>query len=211
MPVASVYSIYLNNIPASLRETQKECVMKFLPEGWEFKQLWSRVSHPDGLADAVEQSKNDIIIFLDIDCVPLSDEALPFLAEGAEQGLLVGAVQRANHVNNNAHLYVGPFSMGFSREKYYQLGCPTFTETYRGDVAEELTYRWQEDNPRSIMFLWPSHVEQPLWDLDGSYNFGLGTTYGQDSLFYHLFNARDPLTQQKFIIKCNQVLEKQVA
>lgn len=208
---ASIYSIYMDNVSRDVLKAQKECVENVLPKDWVFEQALVGGTHPDGLAAAVASSANDIVIFLDIDCIPLSQEALVYLAEHADKGILTGAVQRANHIDNNSHLYVGPFCMAFSKGLYKAYGSPSFNETARGDVAEELTYRW-ENRKQALCFLWPSAVDQPLWDLNFGFKFGLGTTYGtamvSPYMFYHTFNARDSHMQQVFVTKCQEVLNQ---
>src|SRR6185437_10375537 len=108
---------------------------------------------------------------------------------------------RANHIKNDAHLYVGPFCMAFDNRHYLELGSPTFYETARGDVGEEVTYRWRE-REKPVYFLWPTKVEHPLWELTEEHKFGLGTNY--ENLFYHEFCARN--TTGNFLGKCDQVL-----
>lgn len=229
--LASVHSIYMANISKEVVDAQRRCVETFLPENWDFTQHTNTKSHPDGLVKALESSKHDITIFLDIDCIPISKQALPFLAEnvvnekyGLNQGL-VGAAQRANHIDNGNHMYVGPFCMAFSKAYYEELGKPSFHETVRGDVGEELTYRWTEKSgflcppvgkfsqrySSNVKFIWPFSVQTPLWELDFGWKFGIGTTYGAAGygpLFYHAFNARDPKTSEMFISECNRVTKK---
>lgn len=226
---ATIHSIYMKNIAKEVVETQAKCVERLLPEGWEFYQHLSETTHPVALEKALKESKTDINIFLDIDCIPLMQRALTFIVDnvvqpqyGENQGL-VGAAQRANHIQNDRHLYVGPFCMAFSRRYYEELGSPSFIETQRGDVGEELTYRWTEKsgtlasagkNPHKyssdIHFLWPTSSKKPLWELDFGWKFGLGTTYGAAQispyLFYHAFNARDPNTTEMFLWECNRML-----
>jgi hypothetical protein len=207
---ASIYSPFMNNVSKDVVNAQAICVNSFLPMGWTFEQVRvSHGSHPIALSESLERSKDDITLFLDIDAVPTSQEALLYLANSASKGILSGCVQRSNHLNNDNHLYVGPFCMALSKKKYGELGSPSFVETYRGDCGEELSYVWSE-----LCFLWPFQVEQPMWDLVDGFKFGLGTTYGttgiSSSMFYHAFNARDPNTEQRFIAKCNQILEKKV-
>ncbi len=204
---ATVYSIYMDNIPASVVDAQRSVVDRFLPRGWEFLQYKAykadSYSHPAAMAVCAAKNKLPITIFLDIDCVPLSEVALDLLAARAELGMLVGAVQRANHIHNDCHLYVGPFCMAFATHQYQKHGKPTFYETDRGDVGEELTYAWKaKDKP--VYFLWPSHVEQPQWDLVNGLRFGIGTTY-QD-MFYHKFCARQGTGD--FERRCKEILSK---
>ena len=200
---ATVYSIYMSNVDSRAVTAQKRVVEKFLPRGWDFVQYhWTGTySHPAAMTICVAENRWPLTVFLDIDCVPLAENSLQLVARRAEIGMLVGAVQRANHIQNDCHLYVGPFCMAFSTRQYTELGSPTFFETERGDVGEELTYRWRERS-KPVYFLWPTEVRNPLWELDHGRRFGLGTTY--DGLFYHEFCARNMAGE--FEHKCKEIL-----
>lgn len=204
---ASVYSCHMDNIPEEVLDLQKECINKFLPKDWDFQQIKYKDSHGHAMQRCTNENPNEVTIFLDIDCIPLSHEAFRFLYDDrwtCVNGALVGCAQRANHINNNKHIYAGPFCMSFLNETYKALGSPTFLETTRGDVGEELTYRWQE-NHKSVYLLWPSDVRVPKWNLfDNFVQFGLGTTY--EGLFYHAFCARGDEGQALFTDKCRNVL-----
>lgn len=218
LPNATVYSVYFGNINKDVLEYQKKCVDRFLPSGWTFQQyFWDdnptyainqeSFPHAAAMQRATLENKNDLTIFLDVDCIPLVPNALPILATAAQHGVLTGAIQRANHIDNGNHLYVGPFCMAFSKRKYLELGSPTFNATERGDIGEELTYKWSGEN-QSVAYLWPSQVEKPMWSLYGTTQFGLGTTY--DNLFYHFFCVRNAEMQQEFVNRCKMFLNRQV-
>lgn len=206
---ASIYSVYMRNVNPDVVANQGLVVEKFLPKGWTFNQeLYipspqGQFHHATALSLLLARNTNPITIFLDIDCIPLSQEALLFLAEEAGKGTLVGAVQRANHIDNDGHLYVGPFCMAFKNEQYKNLNSPTFKETLRGDCGEELTYRWSEYR-QPIHTMWPSSVYYPAWNLVGDTKFGYGTTY--EDKFYHAFGIREGGMQEQFITKCQQIL-----
>lgn len=200
----------MSNISKDTLDLQKAVVKKFLPKGWEFNQVLYKDSHGHAMQRCTDENKNEVTIFLDIDCIPKSKEAFRFLFDdrwSCNNGTLIGCAQRANHIKNNKHIYVGPFCMAFMNSTYEEVGRPTFLETARGDVGEELTYRWQEKG-KSVAFLWPSDVQHPLWELFGTVQFGLGTTY--EDLFYHTFCARTTQGQSLFINECNRVLGNEV-
>lgn len=209
MPSVSIYSIYLNNISPEVVNYQKQVVDLLLPEKWEFEQVLHQPKagegffHATALEECIKKNKSDIIVFLDIDCIPLNQKALTSLVDKAFQGFLTGAVQRANHLQNAAHLYVGPFCMAFSFAQYKKLGCPSLKESDRGDCGEELTYMWEEKGP-GIQLLWPTHVYRPAWALRESISFGYGTTY--EKSFYHAFAIRQAFMQGQFVNKCKEVI-----
>ncbi len=204
MKRATVYSIYMDNVPPAVVRAQRSVVEQFLPEGWKFTQYASGdcYSHPAAMTICTAMNQNPITVFLDIDCIPLSRAALELLAERASHGILVGAAQRANHIQNGAHLFVGPCCMAFDNQRYAELGSPSFYETGRGDVAEEVTWRWQE-RMAPIYLLYPSRVRSPLWDLTDGQRLGLGTEY--ESKFYHEFCIRAG-GAGGFIARCEEVL-----
>lgn len=231
MSKGTVYSIYFPNVSEDVVTAQRKCVELFLPADWTFLQvahtpkLGDAFPHAHAMEKCVASNINDLTAFLDIDCIPLSDKAFPFLEKHViannNQGL-VGITQRSNHIRNDRHIYVGPSCMAFSKIYYKELGSPSFIETERGDVGEELTYRWTEKsgflaragiNPHkyssNIGFIWPFACVQPMWDLDFGWKFGFGTTYGAAGfgpLFYHQFNIRVPEMHQAFVSKCKEVL-----
>lgn len=204
--MVTVLSIYMGNVISDTVDYQDRCVRKFLPKDWGFAQIHTTARHPEALDDLIREIRSDIVVILDVDCVPLSTRAFTFLERNASQGFLSGAIQRANHLSNNAHLYVGPFCMAFDVEQYRKFGSPSFNETYRGDVGEELTYRW-EQHQQPLCFMYPSSVYSPQWDIDKKIRFGYGTTY--QGMFYHQFCARDPEQQKMFIQKCTSILEEE--
>lgn len=207
MVKATVYSVYMANISASVVRAQRECVEQFLPSGWTFKQVGKGTLHPAMLRECVEENREEYTIFLDIDAIPLTPMSFTYLFDtrwSVTSGALVGAAQRASHIVNGNHIYVGPFCMAFKNSVYWELGGPTFNDTYRGDVGEELTYAWQAKG-KPVFFIYPSDVEKPLWNLLPDVQFGLGTTY--EGLFYHMFCIRSgPDVQLRFIKKCKEVI-----
>jgi hypothetical protein len=154
-------------------------------------------------------------LILDIDCIPLSSYAIEYSFQQAEKNILIGNIQRANHINNNAHLYVSPSSMCFSKDLYFSLDCPSFASTHKGDIGEEFTYR-AENN---IEYYYPSHFEQQptnkkgiiqnAWELNEALpTYGIGTTYSLNDIdmYYHLFQSRYGTHNQLFYNRCNKLL-----
>jgi hypothetical protein len=159
----------------------------------------------------------ETILMLDIDCVPLSTEALEYMFEQAENGKLVGNIQRSNHIENNKHVYVAPSAVCFTRETFEKLGKPSFKITHRGDIGEELTYCAEDQNIPVEMFM-PSKYERlphrgdTAWKLaDNMPEYGIGTTFINDKgqeMFYHLFESRTGANNDLFFLKCADILLK---
>lgn len=196
-------SFYMDNIPASVVRSQRAVLQKYAPADFALTQILTSRSHAHALDAFMQEEAHDLLVFMDIDCVPLDAAAIPSLAARAAEGKLAGCVQRANHIDNDAHLYVGPFCMALTRRLWDELGRPSFEPTPRGDVGEELTYRC-EALDRPLHLLWPSAVETPLWDLRDGLRFGLHTEF--EASFMHAFCIRDPQNQSRFIDRCRAIL-----
>jgi hypothetical protein len=201
-PRMAVVTVYQDNIPPEVIARQAEVVCRFLPAGCEFEP--HRVSHHAlGLDDYFRELRHDVYLLLDVDCIPLTPWAIPWLLENALAGVVIGAAQRANHLNNGGHLYAGPSALAFSRATFERLGRPSFRDTLRGDVGEELTYVCEEAGI-PVSLLWPTHVTTPKWTLRPEIEFGLGTTFG--SAMYHAFEISKGHTVGMFLNKCREVL-----
>jgi hypothetical protein len=198
-----VASIYMDNIPGDVVRCQRAVLEALTPPEYELRQVLTTRSHGAALDEIMTNAANDLVIFLDIDCVPLTKDAIPALATTAHDGALAGCVQRANHIANGAHVYIGAFCMAVSRPIWEQIGRPSFEPTWRGDVGEELTYRCEETGVPVVM-LWPSRVEEPHWDLTEGRRFGVNTEY--EAAFLHTFNIRSPHYQPQFLQRCHAIL-----
>jgi hypothetical protein len=198
-----VASFYMENIPAEVVRSQAAVLRSFASPDVTLTQILTSRTHAEALDDFMEGEAHGLVVFLDIDCVPLNAGAIPTLVARAAEGSLAGCVQRANHIGNRCHLYIGPFCMALTRRLWEELGRPSFQPTERGDAGEELTYRCEELG-RPLHMLWPSAVETPLWELSEGRQFGLHTEY--DAAFLHTFCIRDPKNQRRFVERCRGIL-----
>ena len=157
----------------------------------------------------------DTILILDSDCVPLSSHALQYTFEQAEKGILVGNVQRSNHLQNNKHIYVAPSCITLTFEMFNDLGNMSFAPTNRGDIGEELNYKAEKLNKNIEMYLPSKYEELPYqskapWDLsDDLPKYGIGTTFvnnKNEEMFYHLFQSRLEIFNHLFYNKCSELL-----
>jgi hypothetical protein len=181
----------------------------------------------DKLVNMLEAREHNVIMFLDIDCVPLNDNALDYFFDKAYNGWVIGDAQRSNHIQNDQHIFAAPHNVTFSVETYRKLGSPSFMPNYRGDVAEELTFKAREGNiPIEIVMPlrydappirmdWEPKDAPPYWDLaDGMPKYGIGTTFGftdiehlmSQELFWHMYQSFYPGQNERFIKKCEDLL-----
>jgi hypothetical protein len=214
---ATVYSVYMPNVNAELVELQRQVVETFLPAGWEFVQYLheGELDHPPALRKCLDESPTDTVVFLDLDCIPLASDGFAAMEAGVARGKLVGAAQRTHHLDTKGHVFVAPCCMALSRATYEDLGSPSFFESWRiyedeerkwrSDVAEELTYAWEERGTGIELFL-PTHSEREEWDLRDGIRYGLGTTY--NDWFFHAFYSRSGEGDAVFRRKCEEVLRR---
>lgn len=157
----------------------------------------------------------DNVLILDVDCIPLSIEAIAYTFGRATQGYLVGNAQRSHYIENDEHLFIGSSCLCLSKTTFEKLGKPDFCPTSRGDIAEELTYLAEEKNIPIEMYLPESYEASPAgaasWALKGDLpHYGIGTTFKNDTSyakFYHLFESRHNLNVDRFIAKCMEILK----
>ena len=158
----------------------------------------------------------DMILMLDIDCIPLNTAAIEYMFTKANQGFIVGNIQRSNHIINDEHVFVAPSAFCISKETFKKLGNPSFDPTYRSDVGEEISFIAEEKNIPLEMFL-PNHYEElPIeknklpWNLKSSMpKYGIGTTFinaAGEEMFYHLFQSRFCQFNYLFFNKCINIL-----
>jgi hypothetical protein len=219
-----IASIFMKNIAEKTVALQQQVVKKFNKSNIAHYPVLTEANPGytmDKLIDMLEKKGHDAIMFLDIDCVPLNDNALDYFFEQAYAGKLIGDAQRSNHIQNDQHVFCAPHNVTFTTELYRKLGNPSFMPNYRGDVAEELTFRAREVNiPIEIVMPlrydappvrmdWEPKDLPPYWDLaDGMPKYGVGTTFGNDNgdLFWHNYQIFHPGQQERFWNKCEELL-----
>lgn len=218
-----IVSIFMKNIDTNMVTLQKQVVEKYNKSKVPFLQVLTDGSHAQTMQkimELLEQNKYDAVLFLDIDAVPLSDDAIDYFLEQAYLGKLIGNAQRSNHIDNNQHVFAAPSAMAFTIETYHKAGKPSLEPNYRGDVAEELTFRAEESkipvellmpiryDAEPVKFHWELD-QRPYWTLaDNMPNFGIGTTFGVDGkeMFWHMFQSFHLGQKERFEKKCKELL-----
>jgi replicative DNA helicase len=129
-----IFTSFNNDIDPRFHEYQAKIMKKFglekiyHPLKYEFH--YSIMTHGDVLNKFVNslfyEHGFDCILIMDIDCIPLSREGIEKVFEYAEDGCLVGNIQRSNHIQNNKHLYAASSFICFTKDLYRQIGRPSF-------------------------------------------------------------------------------------
>lgn len=190
------FSLYWDNVNPEMVYKQAQVCHRF---GLAINQhRINGLDHGQWMTWALEHYSNaDVLLFLDIDCVPIS------VKWGyAFNGTLTGAEGCANHLDPTAS-YAAPWFLFVPRAQWNALGRPSCGATPYGDVAQALTKRWL-GHKKPVKMIPPTHVETPLWDLPGRPKaYGIGTTYGE--FCYHQFQSRGG-GSAPFFAKCKSLL-----
>jgi len=194
----------MDNVPAEVALAQSAVLDAFAPTGFEVRQVLTERSHGAALDEIMAGADADLVLILDIDCVPLTTAAIPTLAASAEAGALAGCVQRANHIDNGA-------TSTSARSAWRSAGrCGSGSAAHlRADRARRRRRGANlpcEETGAPVEMLWPSRVDAPCWDLTDGRQFGVNTEY--EGAFLHTFNIRSPDNQRRFIERCRAILDR---
>ena len=144
-----IVSFYMSNIHPLTVDYQRRVVDKFNVSKVPHYQIQTQMRHGTSMdmfwcANGVEIENgikpegfnidHDVVMFLDIDCVPLEEMSIDFYLKEADRGCLVGNVQRSNHIENNQHLFAAPSCLAIRRDVFQNIGAPSASETFRSDV-----------------------------------------------------------------------------
>ena len=229
---ACIISFFMSNINVKTVEKQHAVVAKFnksqyphyaihtdLRHGASMDLAWAMngIDHPTFRGHNIEKRfDHDIIFFLDIDALPLNEDAIDYYIDKAAEGKLIGNIQNSNHIQNNKHLFAAPSAVAMSVDTFLTIGRPSALETRRADVAEEYTYAAEESKIVPIELLLPLRFDEapaecPHWTLrEGMPVYGRGTTFGygigNQETVWHQFQSFHPGQQEKFWKKCDELL-----
>jgi hypothetical protein len=157
----------------------------------------------------MENVSADIYVFFDIDCVPISKDAYyEAINYVKRKKTFIGNAQVSNHIEPKKHIFAAPSFFAISRECYDYLNKPSFLETHRSDVAEELSYVADE---KGIEYkcLYPTKFDRisqtdGVWNLSNYGCYGIGTVF--ENKFYHLFQSRLSSNVDLFEKRCNEII-----
>lgn len=232
-----IVTFFMDNVDMKTVGLQRSVIEKFNKSKVPLYQVKIDVPHAVGIdyfwaingclpptfgdVEIGQQVDHDVVLFLDIDCIPLSDTSIDYYLEEANKGNLIGNAQRSNHIQNGQHVFAAPSACSISRENYIKIGKPSSRETKRSDVAEEWSWL-AADKEIPIKLILPTKYDNaphkydweinkdPWWDLaDGMPKYGLGTTFGNEEygdLFWHNFQIFHPGQQERFWAKCESIL-----
>ena len=166
-----------------------------------------KADHSRWMDAVLEQSQADVVLFVDNDCVPLSKTAVLEAIQwaGRHQSFL-GLAQATNHINRGVHVFAAPAFLAVNRSAWKRLGQPSCRPTRREDVAEELSWRAEEEG-LTYKAWYPTHYHHPshegLWQLGNYGSYGIGSIFA-DRVF-HLYQGRFANNVDLFCQVCQQI------
>jgi len=86
MSAGLIASVYMDNIPAEVVQAQRAVLDAFAPVDFDVRQVLTQRSHGAALDEVMAGADADLVLILDIDCVPLTPAAIPALAAKATVG-----------------------------------------------------------------------------------------------------------------------------
>ena len=172
------------------------------------RQHHIKADHSRWMDIILHQSKADIVVFIDNDCIPLSRKAVIESIEWANKNhSFVGIAQAANHIHGGRHIYAAPAFLAITKGAWRKLGQPSMKPTSRGDVAEELSWKAEEAG-LTYKALYPTYFHHPsdegLWRLGNYGYYGIGTIFADR--FFHLYQGRLSKNVDLFVDVCTKVI-----
>lgn len=164
------------------------------------------MDHGSWMDKVILESKEDIVIFCDIDCVILNrkifDDAIQYVQKAES---FIGPAQVSNHIKPAKHIFSAPSFFFITRKCYSHLGNPSFRLSEEYDVAENVSYV-AESLHHSYKYWYPKRYEKnrTVYRLGNYGYFGTGTVY-EDSI-YHLYDSHKNRHTDLFKYRCNQIL-----
>jgi hypothetical protein len=196
-----LFSLYWDNIDERIVRHQKQIFDHFqLP----LKQhRIDGLDHGEWMDWVMSFHDMDVILFADIDCIPLNATIVVQSLEKAANGILLGATGCANHLDPS-RAFAAPFWCAINRHQWVAANRPSAKASRMCDVAQNWTDAFALRGQK-IELLPVTGCEQPKWNLPGKpLGFGIGTTYA--GAVYHLFESRADQNIDRFIGRCAAVL-----
>jgi hypothetical protein len=209
----SVHSLYFPNINPTVVECHKKVYQKF-----EIPVQYTAMNRPPirqipcdhgiWMDETIKNNDSDVFVFTDIDCVPLTrDIFMEGLKYVIQNDSFIGTAQASNHIHPRSHVFASPAFFFITKNCHNKMGSPSFKETNRSDVAQEVSYIAEE---RGINYRcwYPTKFDgvpmSGLWKLSNYGTYGIGTLFADK--IYHLYESRFNANVDLFQKRCDQIL-----
>jgi hypothetical protein len=198
-----IYSLYWDNVDPELVTAQRN-VFNHLGLPLEQHRI-NGMDHGEWIDWVMSRARSEVILFIDIDCVPYSRAIVERRFNQALNGVLVGAEGAANHIDpwrsyaGAWYVYISvPYWKAFARYSARAMACY--------DTCQAWTDCWKYYKG-DVELIPPTESIYPRWNLPGRPQaYGIGTTYGDDC--FHLFNARTGTDSHLFLSECAKIRQR---
>ena len=181
-----IVTFYWDNIDRRLIEGQRAV---FTHLGYEIQQVCrTGMSHGDFLDEVFASLAGDeVLLTVDIDCIPLNREIVEHAFAVAEAGGVIGGAQVSSHIDST-RIFTAPLFLAISQKTWAGLGRPSFAPNPTCDVAQHM-HDLAVGQGVAVEYIMPWACLIPRWNLAGQVLYGTGTFY-RGGLF-HLYESRN--------------------
>ena len=202
----SINTLYFPNSNQEFVNSHKSVMNHF---GVKVNYHEMSMRHGHWMNQVMETTNADVVGFLDIDCIPLTSGAVNEIVKYvAKNKSIAGCAQATNHIAPMSHIFVAPCCFFIWKPLWVAMGKPTFVETNRSDVCEEVCYTAESLGVRAKA-LYPTYFEREpeegAWRLHNYGLYGVGTVFANK--FYHLYQSRFQTNVDLFIQRCKEVID----
>ncbi len=176
--------------------------------GLDVVYTFENIPHGQWMNDVMASCDEDVVGFLDIDCIPTNRDIVDASYRYAlNNESFVGIAQSTNHIRPGAHIFAAPAFFFISKKTWLRLGRPTFDQTRNADIAENVSYA-AEQAGLTYKALYPTHYERAstegVWRLGNYGCYGIGTHFAGG--VFHLYQGRLALNIERFVQRCGDVV-----
>lgn len=202
----SIHSLYWDNGRELAENNKKVC--DFLGLNVNYHNL-NNFRHGLWMNEVLNNVDSDVIGFFDIDCIPTNKDIVYNAIEYCiKNDSFIGIAQASNHIPPYHHIFAAPAFFFITKNCYKFLGNPSFLETNRSDVAQEVSYI-AEEKMKQYRILYPLFYEKPsiegIWNLGHYGKYGIGTYF--EGGIYHLYQGRFQNNVDLFKKRCQQIID----
>jgi hypothetical protein len=200
-------SLHWDNVDSIMLEAHKRVMDHFeIPMNY-----WNQnVHHGAWLDHIMKNTTSDVVVIMEPDCIPILKgvvtEAIKYVKK---HDTFIGLAQVSNHIPPKSHIYAAPGFFVMTKSVYDRMGQPSFLETSRSDVGEEISYIAEQQGIKYRVLMPTSFEKEPaegLWPLGPTGYYGIGTVFNNG--IYHLYQSRMAENIDMFVTRCNQVIDR---
>jgi len=200
-----IHVLAWDNVDDRVIEAQKSVLDHFKIEYTLHRE---NVDHGQWMNSVMESSTDDVVGFLDVDCVPMNSQIVPAARTYCEKNKsFIGIAQVSNHIPPASHIYAAPAFYFICRQAWLDLDKPTFAATPDSDVAENVSYA-AEAKGLPYRALYPVKCVEPRWRLGNYGMYGIGTEFIGG--IYHLYQSRMAENIRMFERVCEEIVANEV-